>query len=185
MILTNGVIQIAGARGIGEIKNLWGCGIYCLSDVNATNPIWNKASLKIGTEAKNLWEKNSDGKYACKVAPLPPILPVNFAPGGWASIYRVGNFVFGSAKSFRMGTAGPYGGFGAFTVPAGFRPVETAFSTGFGSIYANTLVENNRLAVNIEQSISQIRIFSINTPVSATALLSFSFYYYTKDDFPV
>jgi hypothetical protein len=182
-IMSSGMINIAGAIAATPISNAWGCGIFCLSDTNAVNPIWDKANMKINGVSKAMWAKNSDGKFSCKVGSMTPVSPVTLGSGASAFVYRVGNFVFGCCKMFRMGVAGQYNGVKIFTIPTGFRPAAAAYSTGFGSQYANTLTANMRLATNISTD-GSVNVWAGTSNGTATTSCSICFYYYCNEAMP-
>ncbi len=98
-------------------------------------------------------------------------------------IYRIGNFVFGHCDNWvpKSPATAAMNGKLIFTLPAGYRPKTTSFSTGFaGQSYGAagwTPAVRSRIATQIEPD-GQLKAWTHSSSYVATVGNTLSFYHY-------
>jgi hypothetical protein len=142
----NGNIVIYNPNKNKLVSNAWGCAIYSTSnaDVGSGADIFTKAPLKINGVQKTLQQINN-ANFTCRYASVAS----GYNP---LHLWRWGNLVVGNCYYFRTGQTAAFNGNTVFTIPAGFRPAATSYSSGYGFVGQTNSPQpatGNRLAFNI------------------------------------
>jgi hypothetical protein len=123
----NGNITVYNGVGI-TLANAWGCALMKITnDASSTTRIFEKIPLTINGTKKTLLQKQNSN-YLCKNTTATNLNGTT----GTLYVYKVDNFVFGSAVSYGVPQTGALNGFAAFQLPTGYRPKVLTYSCGAG-----------------------------------------------------
>jgi hypothetical protein len=181
-LTTDGYIDLESHSAVTQKgENAWGCAIWCYSDSGTDTPMWRNADLKIANVQKSLLVRGNSYylSYHSTATPAADITAET------CHVYRMGNFVFGHCDNWKpQGAAAAMNGKLIFTLPAGYRPKATSFSTGFaGQSYGAegyTPAFRSRIATQIEAN-GQVKAWTHSSSYVATVGNLLSFYHYCDE----
>jgi hypothetical protein len=174
-IHTDGTLVIYNPNKNKLVSNAWGGAIYSTTNADGGTNIFTNTPLKVNGTQKNL-RQLSNANYTCRATSVT-------GSGGTLYLWRWGNFVAGNCYTYQPGQTDALNGKAMFTIPTGFRPAATAYSTGYGFMNQSTSpapASGNRIATQITTA-GVVNAWSKAGFASAALPMGLSFYYYCNE----
>jgi hypothetical protein len=159
------------------VSNAWGGAVLCTSAVTASGRVHEPQLCTINGVQKTLYNK-VDSNYNSKQTTATNMNDTT----GVLFVYRIDNFVYGSAVSYGIPVSGQIEGRVIFNIPAGFRPNcepnGICYNTGYGFQYlgqAKPPLYNARCATQIGSN-GDVALWT-NGATSINNNMGLSFYY--------
>jgi hypothetical protein len=125
-VTSAGEIIIYSSATSTSVSNCWGCGIWCTSTGDNSSGLYSTVSLKVNGTTKTVLQYTGSNYNAMHTT-------ATNASGitGTCHVWKVGGFVYGNAYGINTGITSTMANRHGFTLPVGYRPVATSYSTGY------------------------------------------------------
>jgi hypothetical protein len=169
-VTSAGAITLYNTVAGTNISNAWGCGVWGTTATASTTALYSTPGLKMNGVTKNILQYTAN-HYNPQFGTGVNASGVT----GTCNVWRYGNFVWGSAFEFNPNQSTLMSNVLLFTLPVGFRPKETTYSTGYISMPTSSSIAMVRSYARIDTN-GEVRCWANGSSNSTSCTLCFYFH---------
>jgi hypothetical protein len=170
----NGAIGVDITDGQG-LSSCYGCVVFGTSNTDSGSNVFNYPVLKMNGVSKTLLQVNN-ANLTCRTTQVA-------GSGATWYLWKLGRFVCGNVWAFSPQQTGAFNNKTLVTLPVGFRPAATSYSSGFGFTDRSVSPQpasGNRIAITINTN-GNVQGYSKTGFPYADLACGASFYFYSAD----